>query len=119
MAGMPGQSRIEHLLHARVSFEEAGDRMCVVTVLAHTYCQRLDAAEHEPAVERPGHGAEGLLQEREPFRDGWIVRCREAADDVGMAAEIFRRRMDDDVRAELQRALEERRRERVVDDEDR
>jgi hypothetical protein len=101
MTGMPGQSGIEHLLHAGVSFEKGGDRMCAVTVLAHTHCQRLDPAEHEPAVERSGHGAEGFLQEREPFRDGWIVRRREAANDVGVAAEILRRRMDDDVRAEL------------------
>ena len=36
-----------------------------------------------------------------------------------MAAEILRRRVDDDVGAELERALEEGRGERVVDDEDR
>ncbi len=49
---------------------------------------------------------------------GSFVR-REAADDVGMAAEVLRRRVDDDVGAELERTLQVRRRERVVDDEER
>ena len=43
----------------------------------------------------------------------------EAADDVRVAAEVLRRRVDDDVGAEVERRLEVRRRERVVDDEQR
>ena len=39
--------------------------------------------------------------------------------DVRVAAEVLRRRVDDDVGAELERPLQIRRRERVVDDEDR
>ena len=36
-----------------------------------------------------------------------------------MAGEVLRRRVEDDVRAEVQRPLEDRRRERVVDDDER
>ena len=41
------------------------------------------------------------------------------ADHVGVAAEVLRRGVDDDVGAELERPLQVRRRERVVDDDDR
>ena len=41
------------------------------------------------------------------------------SDQVGVAAEVLRRRVDDDVGAEVERLLQVRRRERVVDDEDR
>ena len=44
---------------------------------------------------------------------------RRAADDVGVAAEVLGRRMHDEVGAELQRALVDRRRERVVDGDER
>ena len=43
----------------------------------------------------------------------------EPADDVGVAAEVLRGRVHDDVGAELERPLEVRRRERVVDDDAR
>ena len=81
--------------------------------------ERLDPAQDEAAVERAGHRAERLLEEEEPLRDRRRRRRDEAADDVGVAAEVLRRRVDDDVGAELERALEVRRRERVVDDEQR
>ena len=74
-------------------------------------------AEDEPGVERPRHGAERLLQEAEALRDRRVVRAGEAADDVRVAAEVLRRRVEDDVGAEIERALEVRGRERVVDDQ--
>ena len=48
-----------------------------------------------------------------------VVRRGEAADHVRVAAEVLRRRVDDDVGAELERPLEVGRGERVVDDHQR
>jgi hypothetical protein len=42
------------------------------------------------------------------------VADEHTADDIAVAAEVFGRRMHDQVAAELQRQLQERRRERVV-----
>ncbi len=119
MAGMRGQAWVQHLLDARVAVEELGDRPAVLGVLLHPQRQRLDSAQHEPAVERPGNGPERLLQERQALGDGRIVGGDEAADDIGVPAEVFRRRVDDDVGAELERLLQVRARERVVHDEHR
>ena len=66
----------------------------------------------------PGNGAEGLLQELEALGDRRVVRRGEAADHVRVAAEVLRRRVDDDVGAELERELEVRRGEGVVDDDE-
>ena len=76
-------------------------------------------AQDEPRVERPGHGAERLLQEVEALGERVVVRGDEAADHVAVAAEVLRRRVHDRVGAELERLLEVRRGERVVDDEQR
>ena len=43
--------------------------MRVLAVLAHAHGERLDPAQHEPAVERARHGAERLLQEAQALRD--------------------------------------------------
>ena len=91
----------------------------VLRVRAHSYRERLQAAQHEPRVERPGHGAERLLQEVETLGERVVVRRHEAADDVAVTAEVLRRRVHDEVGAELERLLQVRRRERVVDDEQR
>ena len=97
--------------------EERDHGAGVLAVLAHPHGEGLEAAQHEPGVERAGDGAERLLQEAKPFRDRRVVRGGEPADDVGVAAEVLRRRVHDDVRAELERLLEIRRREGVVDHE--
>ncbi len=100
-----------------MAVEELRDRARVLAVPRIRSGERLQPAEDEPRVERPGHGAERVLEEGEPLCDGRIVRAGEAADEVGVAAEVLRRRVDDDVGAELERPLEVRGRERVVDDE--
>ena len=113
---MVGEAGVEDALDGRVLRQEGRDRARVLAVALHPDRQRLQAAEHEPAVEGPGHGPERLLQELQPLGDGRVVHGDEAADHVRVAAEVLRRRVDDDVGAELERALEVRRGERVVDD---
>ena len=77
-------------------------------------------AQDEPAVERARarRRATSAGSAAAPRASSSFVRD-EAADHVGVAAEVLRRRVDDDVGAELERLLEVRRREGVVDDEQR
>src|SRR6266550_6262774 len=102
VAWVSGQSGIQNLLDTRMALEKAGDRMSVVAVLTHAYGQRLDPAQHEPAVQRPGDGPARLLQEEQPLRDRGIVRRSEATNDVRVSTEVLRCRVHDDVRAELE-----------------
>ena len=117
VAGVVGEAGVEHLLDARVVGEEGDDGARVLAVLAHAHGEGLEPAEHEPRVERPGDRAERVLQEAEPLRDRLVVRRDHAGDDVGVAAEVLRRRVDHDVGAEVERVLQVRRGERVVDDD--
>ena len=117
--GCGREPRIEDALDRLVAVEERRDPPRVLAVALHPESERLQAAQHEPGVERARHGAQRLLQERQPLGDRRVVRGDDAADDVAVAAEVLRRRVDDGVGAELERQLEVRRRERVVDDEQR
>ena len=102
-----------------MALEELRDAPSVLAVRAHAYRKRLHPAQHEPRVERAGHGAERLLQEVEALGERVVVGGDEAADHVAVAAEVLGRRVDDEVGAEVERLLQVRRRERVVDDEQR
>ena len=116
---MRRQAGVEDLRHPRVLVQVAGDGMGVLAVLAHPDGKGLQPAQHQPAVERPRHRAERLLQEEQALGDGRVVRSREAADQVRVTAEVLGRRVDDDVGAELERLLQVRRGEGVVDHDHR
>ena len=118
VARVAGKAGVEDALRRRVLRQEGRDRVRVLAVAVHADGQRLHPAEHEPAVERAGDGAERLLQELQALGDGRVVGRGEAADHVGVAAQVLRRRVEDDVGAELERALEVGRGERVVDDDE-
>ena len=60
--------------------------------------------------------AGGVADEEQLLGPGVVVDGHEAADHVGVPAEVLGRRVDDGVGAVLQRLLEERRGEGVVDD---
>ena len=63
--------------------------------------------KRQEAVERARDRADGVLQEGELFAELLVVADDgDAADHVGMAVEVFRRRMHDEVEAVFQRALD-------------
>ena len=64
-----------------------------------------------------GHRAGRVLQELDRLEDGRVARQHRALDQIGMPGQILRDAVDDEVGAELERLLEEGRRERVVDDD--
>src|SRR5436305_6817300 len=105
MAWMRRQAGVEHLVDTWVLRQPQRDGVRVLAVLPHAYGERLDTAQHEPAVERAGHRAERLLPELQALRDRRVVRRGEAPDDVGVPAEVLGGGVHDDVGAELERPL--------------
>ena len=67
----------------------------------------------------PGHRAGGVEDELQPRREVVVVHDGDAADHVGVAVQVLGRGVVDDVGAEVERPLEEGRREGVVDEEQR
>ena len=119
--GVPpvGQARVADPVDVVAVREVAGDRGGVRRVALDPQRERPQPAQHEEAVERPGHGAHRVLEEAQPLGQVVAIGHGDPADGVRVAGEVLRRRVEHDVRAERQRALEGRRRERVVDDEQR
>ena len=71
------------------------------------------------AVERAGHGADRLLHEAHLLVEVGVAHDHRAADDVGVPAEVLRRRVHHGVGAVLERALVDRSGEGVVDRDER
>ena len=81
--------------------EQVDDGGRVLAVPIHAHAERLQPAEHEVAVERRRHRADGVLQEPQLVGAHVVVERDEPADDVGVAAEVLRRRVHDDVGADV------------------
>ena len=113
------EARVEDLGDGRRRREQRRDALRVVAVALHAHRERLQAAQREEAVERRRNPAERVLEEAQPLAHRAIARADEAADDVGVAADVLGRRVHDDVGAQLERLLQVRARERVVDDQQR
>ena len=83
----------------------------------HADRQRLGPAQHEPRVERAQNRPFRVLDESQPLDVVVADGDDDAADAVTVAVEVLRRAVDDQIRAELDRALEAGAREGVVDDQ--
>ena len=81
----------------RAEQRDDGRRVRAVTI--HAHAERLEPAQHEVAVERRRHRADRVLQEPQLVGPLVVVERDEAADDVGVTAEVLRRRVHDDVGA--------------------
>ena len=117
--GCVGQARVEHALDPRVPAQAARRRArAFVAVPLHAHRERLErrAARASGRTGRARRRATSAGSASRSAIVGSFV-TGEAADDVGVAAEVLRRRVHDDVGAERERLLQVRRRERVVDDE--
>jgi hypothetical protein len=87
-------------------------------VPVHPDVERLDPAQDEEGVHRPGRAPDRVLEEGELRSQLRVLPDERPRDDVRVAAEVLRERMDHEVGAELDRSLEVGRRERVVDDDE-
>ena len=121
VAGMAGQAGVEHALDRRRARRGTpAIARGVLAVLAHPERERLQPAQDEPAVERARAPRRATSAGSGAARRAPASFVRDdAADHVGVAAEVLRRRVDDEVGAERERLLEVRRGEGVVDDEQR
>src|SRR5688500_5374831 len=100
MLGMLRESRVIDLLHLRFLFEKTGYLHRVFTMPLHAQGECLEAPQSEKAVERSGNRADGVLQKRDLIPELLVLTNHDdAADHIGMAVQIFRRRMNDHVEA--------------------
>src|SRR6476469_7369027 len=104
---MRRQTRMDDLVDRRMRREEFGQRLCIFAMRAHAQVQRLQSAQREEAVERALDRADRVLQESELLGQLRVVADDDhAADDVGMAIEVFGCRMHHEIRAMFQLALQ-------------
>ena len=99
--------------------EEIGDLCGALGLLAHPDRQRLQPLEQRPGVE--GRQARAGVAEIvvQILVDPLLVGKDDAAEAAALAVDVLGRRIDDDMRAELERLLLQRRGEDIVDDQPR
>ncbi len=98
-----------------MSREERRDLPRVGTVRPDAKTHRVNSAQDEETVEWSGDAALGVLVPAIFLEQPPRPKDESPADQVAVASEVLRGRVHDDVRAEFERALEDRRGERVVD----
>src|SRR6185369_4521800 len=86
-----GEAGVVELLHLCVMGEVVRHRLAVFLVPLHPHGERLDAAQHEPRIERREDRADGVLQEADLLRHLVAVRDHDAADRIGVTVEELRR----------------------------
>lgn len=97
--------------------ERSGNAGCVLGGLAGAQVQGLETTVGEPAVEGAGDGANGVLQERQTFVQLGGVEGGRAHDHVRVAVDVLCDAVDDDVGTVVERVLDVRRHEGVVNDD--
>ncbi len=115
---MRREARIVDFRDVVVTLEKRRDRTRILLVFAHAQRQCFRAAHGQIRIPRPRDRADGVLVKRNLRMQVGIVRDHDAADDVAVTAEVFRRRVHHDVGPEFQGPLPVRRCERVVDRDD-
>ena len=112
------QAGIVHFFYSRMTFKEFGHLHSVSRMFFHAQSQCLHAAGDEEGIKRAEDGTGHILNAKEAdVVDIFLRACDEAGNDVTMAVEVFRSRMDDDVGTEGQGLLDVGRAERVIDDD--
>ena len=117
--GMVVATRIDHLRHLRMAGEMSGQPASAFGLLPDPERQRLQPLEQCPGVE--GREAWPRVPEIvvQVLVDPLLVGQDHAAEAAALAVDMLGRRIDDHMRAELQRLLQKRRRENIVDDQPR
>src|SRR6266550_3989587 len=118
VARMPGQSRVINPLHRRVTIQRVDHSRCVLAVDAYARMQRPNPAQREKTVKRRARDSKTVCPPRQLFGESCFRGDHCASDHVAVAVEVFRRRMNHQIRPELDRPLESWREEGVVDTDD-
>jgi len=96
-------------------FERSRNAGRILGRFAGAQVQRLEPAVGEPAVECAGHGADGVLQERQLVEQFGRVERRGSHDHVRVPVDVLCDAVHDDVGAMVQRVLHVRAHEGIVD----
>ena len=115
MGRMIMQAGIVDPPHPGVVLQETRDLRGVFFVLPHAQRESFYSSQREKTIERGRRSAGGILQELEPLVERDLIEANRTADDVRMSREIFCRRVKHEIDAKLERPLENRRCECVVD----
>lgn len=116
-AGRARQARIEHVGYRRVLAQELRHLQCRFAVALDPQFQRLQAAQHQEGGERRQRRAGEVAQALQADRvDVLLAADHRAGEQVAVAAQVLGGRVQHDVGAVLQRPLQHRRGEGVVDD---
>ena len=115
---MRSQAGVVHALDRWMRGEEVRHRARVRAMHGHACAQRAAAAQDQPSAERRQRRAGDVQPVRDLLRQRIVLREHQrAAEHVAVAAEILGGRMHHHVRAQRQRALQQRRGEGVVGDD--
>src|SRR2546421_7188141 len=97
---------IMHCIHARMIGQPCRDLERIVRMHAHPAGERAHSAQDQPAIEGRRNSANRALNLTDPLKNSrCLFRDNSTAHHIGMAAEIFRGRMHDEIRAEIEWAL--------------
>jgi hypothetical protein len=107
----PGQYTFDTF---RVSGEEVGDSLCVLARALHAQVEGFDAPENQETILRTRDSATGILNEVESLRQFRILYNQTSVYYIRVAAYIFGGRVQHDIRAEIERVLQVRRGECIV-----
>ena len=86
----------------------------ILRVTLHAHCQRLDASQYQEAIHRSGYGADSVLEECQPVKQCTLPHGQRAAHDVRVTAKVLGCRVNDNVCAQIERALQIGGGERVI-----
>ena len=119
MVGVGLETGVEDALDRLVARKRRGDLQGVGALPLDAQGQRLHPAEEQPAVKWRWHRADRVLVEAQLLLQLVVAGHHGAANDVAVPADVLGRAVHDDVRAQVQRLLQVRRREGVVDAHER
>ena len=113
------QAGVAHPGHLRVLLQERRQLHGVGLGALHAQAQRLDAAQHQPGLVRVHGAAQVEVHLAQAGQHCRILGDDDAGHHVGVAVDELGHAVQHDVRTQLQRVLQERRGEGVVDDHQR
>ena len=115
--GVMGQPRIDHPLFAEPLQQPRRDGATVEVMLLHAQRQGFGAAQGKPRVKWSGDGTGRVENKLEPIGQIILKYHRQPADHIRVTVDVLRGGMPDDVGTQLERTLENRRGEGVINDQ--
>ena len=114
---MRREARVVDALDLRLALEPGREDVRPLALCAHPDRQRLEALQHDPGVERRQRHAGTPHDRHETLVDDALGRADRAGDDPALPVEVLGAGVDHQVCAVLDRSLQRRRAETVVDGE--